>query len=209
MILQWFYSENSNTQLVKMKLLTKQSFCALLKRIQKKTKKTTGIGDYLSSKLLLCSWVGRLKILSQFILILFIFVNSLFPILQLAHFAGTQYEERMFAESQFHCLFILCIQGLSHFIDNRLSLLLSQLCTVHSPLKPVECGLAPENPNKCFGNSDKNTLLAPRGALIVTLGYYIHIQLFQIFIQSIEAIDVTSVPLSRLNSINAIDVTRC
>ena len=33
-------------------------------------------------------------------------------------------------------------------------------------------------------------------------------QLFQTFTQSIDAIDVTSVTLSRLNSINAIDVTR-
>ena len=33
--------------------------------------------------------------------------------------------------------------------------------------------------------------------------------LFQIFTQSIDAIDVTSVTLSCLNSINAIDVTRC
>ena len=33
--------------------------------------------------------------------------------------------------------------------------------------------------------------------------------LSQIFIQSIDAIDVTSVTLSCLNSINAIDVTRC
>ena len=32
--------------------------------------------------------------------------------------------------------------------------------------------------------------------------------LFQIFTQSLDAIDVTSVTLSRLNSINAIDVTR-
>ena len=32
-------------------------------------------------------------------------------------------------------------------------------------------------------------------------------QLFQIFSQSLDAIDVTSVTLSRLNSINAIDVT--
>ena len=39
--------------------------------------------------------------------------------------------------------------------------------------------------------------------------YYISAaQLFQIFIQSHDAIDVTSVTLSRLNSINAIDVTR-
>ena len=51
-------------------------------------------------------------------------------------------------------------------------------------------------------------LLAPTGALIVTLCYYIHVQLFQIFNQSIDAIDVTSVTLSRLNSINATDVTR-
>ena len=33
--------------------------------------------------------------------------------------------------------------------------------------------------------------------------------LFQIFTQSIDAIDVTSFTLSRLNSVNAIDVTRC
>ena len=41
--------------------------------------------------------------------------------------------------------------------------------------------------------------------------YYIYIYphpLFQIFTQSLDAIDVTSVTLSRLNSINAIDVTR-
>ena len=48
-----------------------------------------------------------------------------------------------------------------------------------------------------------------KNAPIVTLGYYIHVQLFQIFIQSIAAIDVTSVPLGRVNSINAIDVKRC
>ena len=46
-----------------------------------------------------------------------------------------------------------------------------------------------------------------------TLCYYIYIfryiwPLFQIFTQSIDAIEVTSVTLSRLNSINAIDVTR-
>ena len=34
-------------------------------------------------------------------------------------------------------------------------------------------------------------------------------QLFQIFTQSLEAIDVTSVTQSCLNSINAIEVTRC
>ena len=33
--------------------------------------------------------------------------------------------------------------------------------------------------------------------------------LFEIFTQSLDAIDVTSVTLSRLNSINAIGVTRC
>ena len=46
----------------------------------------------------------------------------------------------------------------------------------------------------------------------MTLCYYISIYprpLFQTFTQSIDAIDVTSVTLSRLNSINAIDVTRC
>ena len=38
--------------------------------------------------------------------------------------------------------------------------------------------------------------------------YYISAQLFQIFTQSLDAIDITSVTLSRLNSINADDVTR-
>ena len=56
-------------------------------------------------------------------------------------------------------------------------------------------------------------LLAPTGALVVMMVYYIYIsaqrQLFQIFTQSMDAIDVTSVTLSRINSINAIDVTRC
>ena len=33
--------------------------------------------------------------------------------------------------------------------------------------------------------------------------------LLQIFTQSIDSIDVTSVTISRLNSIKAIDVTRC
>ena len=50
-------------------------------------------------------------------------------------------------------------------------------------------------------------LLAPTGALVVMIVYYIYIRpLFQIFTQSIDAIDVTSVTLSRLNSINAIDI---
>ena len=53
-------------------------------------------------------------------------------------------------------------------------------------------------------------LLAPTGALIVMLVYYIsrQRQLFQIFTQSLDAIDVRSVTLSPLNSINAIDVKR-
>ena len=52
-------------------------------------------------------------------------------------------------------------------------------------------------------------LLAPTGALVVMMVYYISAaQLFQIFTQSLDAIVVTSVTLSRLNSINAIDVTR-
>ena len=52
-------------------------------------------------------------------------------------------------------------------------------------------------------------VLAPTGALKVMMVYYISINpLFQIFTQSLDAIDVTSVTLSRLNSINAIDVTR-
>ena len=53
-------------------------------------------------------------------------------------------------------------------------------------------------------------LLAPTGALVLMMVYYISaaLQLLLIFTQSIDAIDVTSVTLSRLNSINAIDVTR-
>ena len=54
-------------------------------------------------------------------------------------------------------------------------------------------------------------LIAPTGALVLMMVLYISIQrpLFQIFTQSLDAIDVTSVTLSCLNSINAIDVTRC
>ena len=53
-------------------------------------------------------------------------------------------------------------------------------------------------------------MLAPTGALVVMMVYYIsEAATFQIFTQSIDAIDVTSVTLSRLNSINEIDVTRC
>ena len=53
------------------------------------------------------------------------------------------------------------------------------------------------------------SLLAPTGALIVIVVYYISMrQLFQICTQSSDAIDVTSVTLSRLNSISVIDVTR-
>ena len=56
-------------------------------------------------------------------------------------------------------------------------------------------------------------LLAPTGALVVMMvNYtYVHISinpLFQIFTQSLDAIDVTSVTLSRINSSNATDVTR-
>ena len=43
---------------------------------------------------------------------------------------------------------------------------------------------------------------------IIYIYIYIH-PLFQIFTQSLDAIDVTIVTLSHLNSINAIDVTRC
>ena len=53
-------------------------------------------------------------------------------------------------------------------------------------------------------------LLAPTGALVVMMGYYIYIYiqpLFQIFILPIDAIDITRVTLSRLNSLNAIVVT--
>ena len=53
------------------------------------------------------------------------------------------------------------------------------------------------------------TLLAPTGALVVMMVYYIYPRpLFQIFTQSIHAIDVTRVTLGCLNSINATDVTR-
>ena len=54
-------------------------------------------------------------------------------------------------------------------------------------------------------------LLAPTGALVLMMVYYMsrQRQLFQIFTQSIDAIDVTSITLSRLNSINACDVKRC
>ena len=59
-----------------------------------------------------------------------------------------------------------------------------------------------------------HSFLAPTGALVLMVVYYIYIYiyirpLFQIFTQSIDAIDVTSVSLSCLNSINATHVTRC
>ena len=64
-----------------------------------------------------------------------------------------------------------------------------------------------------FGGVYFHVLLAPSGALILMMVYYIHtyihVQLFQIFTQSIDSIDVTSVTLGHLNSINAIDVIRC
>ena len=40
------------------------------------------------------------------------------------------------------------------------------------------------------------------------LSYIYQTHFFHIFTQSLDAIDITSVTLSRLNSINAIDVTR-
>merc|ERR1712192_196068 len=53
-------------------------------------------------------------------------------------------------------------------------------------------------------------LLDPPGALVVMMVYYMYIHpsrpLFQIFTQSIDSINVTSVTLSRLNISNAIDV---
>ena len=57
----------------------------------------------------------------------------------------------------------------------------------------------------------KNSLFFLMPPLIVMMCYYISSRqpLFEIFTQSIDAIDVKSVTLSRLNSINAIDVTRC
>ena len=51
-------------------------------------------------------------------------------------------------------------------------------------------------------------LLAPTGALIVMMAYYISKATVSDFTQSLDAIDVTSVTLSCLNSMNAIDVTR-
>ena len=66
----------------------------------------------------------------------------------------------------------------------------------------------------CIGPMEHIDLLAPTGALIVIVVYSIiyprqqQRQLFQIFTQSIDAINVTKVTLSRLSSINAIDVTR-
>ena len=56
----------------------------------------------------------------------------------------------------------------------------------------------------CF----KVYLLALTGALVLMMVCDISAatQLFQIFIQSIDAIDVTSVTLSRLNSMIAIDI---
>ena len=52
-------------------------------------------------------------------------------------------------------------------------------------------------------------LLAPTGALLVTMVYYISAAAAtSSYFHSIDSIDVTSVNLSRLNSINAIDVTR-
>ena len=54
----------------------------------------------------------------------------------------------------------------------------------------------------CFVSSD-------RSSYDVLLYMYLSNPLFQISTQSLDAIDVTSVTLSCLNSINAIDVTRC
>ena len=53
-------------------------------------------------------------------------------------------------------------------------------------------------------------LLAPTGALVLMMVYHISGSnpLFQIFTQSLDAIDVRGVTLKRLNSINADDVTR-
>ena len=54
-------------------------------------------------------------------------------------------------------------------------------------------------------------LLAPTGALILMMVRDISVAApaFQIFNQSIGAIDVTSVILGCLNRINAVDVTKC
>ena len=56
----------------------------------------------------------------------------------------------------------------------------------------------------CFVSSDRSSC-TDDGLLYIRSSN----PLFQIFTQSIDAIDVTSVTLRRLNSINAIDVTRC
>ena len=53
-------------------------------------------------------------------------------------------------------------------------------------------------------------LLAPTGALVVMMVYYIYIyprQLFQIFTQSIDTIDVTSVTQSRLGKYSKIKIS--
>ena len=58
-------------------------------------------------------------------------------------------------------------------------------------------------------NVIKVKLLSERTSGVPPVILYLYIRpLFQIFTQSIDAIDVTTVTLSRLNSIYAIDVTR-
>ena len=56
---------------------------------------------------------------------------------------------------------------------------------------------------QCFVSSDKSFYSDD------VLNIYPSRQLFHIFTQSIDSIDVTSVTLSCLNGINAIDVTKC
>ena len=80
-----------------------------------------------------------------------------------------------------------------------------------------QCNLK-EYPNKSYlflfllDWVEADFLLAPTGALIVMMCYYIYIRrplFLQIFTQSIVGIDVIRIILSPLNNIIAIAVTRC
>ena len=70
----------------------------------------------------------------------------------------------------------------------------------------IELGNLGDAQHKVFVSSDRSSY-SDDGLLYIR--QWQRQQLFQIFTQSIDAIDVTSVTLSRLNIINAIDVTRC
>ena len=81
----------------------------------------------------------------------------------------------------------------------------------HGKINHTRHSVAAEKICICYFDIAASPLLAPTGALVLMMVYYISAaaQLFQIFTQSLDAIDVISVTLSRLNSINAIDVKRC